>query len=52
MRQLTAQRDMNYFKESGDAEVGWRIFSFGGQGVWNGIDFTAKAELIDQLEST
>lgn len=26
----------NSFKESGDAAVGWRVFSFGGQDVeWN-----------------
>lgn len=38
------------FKESGDAAVGRRVFLFGGQRVWNGIDFTAKAGLIDRLQ--
>lgn len=40
----------NPFKESGDAAVGRRVFLFGGQRVWNGIDFTAKAGLIDRLQ--
>lgn len=39
-------------KSRGDAAVGWRVFSFGGQGVGNGIDFTVKAELVDLLESS
>lgn len=39
---MTAERYT--FQESGDTAVGWRVFSFGGQGVWNGTDFTAKAE--------
>lgn len=36
-----AQRYENSFKEFGvgGAAMGWRVFSFGGQGVWNGIDF-------------
>lgn len=33
MRQDGADRYENSFKESGDAALGWRVFSFGGQGV-------------------
>ncbi len=30
--------------------MGWRVFSFRGQDVWNEIDFTAKVELLDQVQ--